>query len=150
MRLNCVYLKDLSKDSSKPIRMMLEEIVQSKEKVFTPVSHLIQQIDNQYSAIEQKNKELHFMEQAYALAATEKWYKFHQRDRSEARPIRDEIDRENYIDIRGIDKDYIELSQEKLIDLRDNDFIELDEFGIFSGKGQSITRNDHMVSVLQI
>ena len=129
--MNYVYLKDLSKDLSKPIRMMLGEIVQNKEKVFTPVSHLIQQIYDQSAEFEQKNEKLDFFEQAYALAATEFWFKFHQRDRSEARPIRDEIDRKDYIDIRDFDKDYIELSQEKLIDLRDNDFIKLDEFGSF-------------------
>ena len=94
MRLNYDYLKDLSKDLSKPIRMMLGEIVQNKEKVFTPVSHLIQQIYDQSSEFEQKNEELDYMEQknekldymeqVYALTATEIWFKFHQRDRSEA------------------------------------------------------------------
>ena len=131
MRLNYVYLKDLSKDLSKPIRMMLGEIVQNKEKVFTPVSHLIQQIYDQSAEFEQKNEKLDFFEQVYASAVPEMWFRFHQRDRSEARPIRDEIDRKDYIDIRDFDKDYIELSQEKLIDLRDNNFIELDEFGSF-------------------
>ena len=60
MRLNYDYLKDLSKDLSKPIRMMLGEIVQNKEKVFTPVSHLIQQIYNQSSEFEQKNEKLDY------------------------------------------------------------------------------------------
>ena len=38
MRLNYVYLKDLSKDLSNPIRMMLGEIVQNKEKVLKTFS----------------------------------------------------------------------------------------------------------------
>ena len=61
MRLNYVYLKDLSKDLSKPIRMMLGEIVQNKGKVFTPVSHLIQQIYDQSAEFEQKNEKLDFL-----------------------------------------------------------------------------------------